>query len=298
MFRSADGLLDLVGVDTVGLDKTGTVTEGDLAVISADDTTLRIAAGLERFSMHPIARAVVEKAVERGIALPRAETVRETPGTGVTGRVDGVDWKLEAGGPGEVVLSSEDGEAGRIRLGDAVRPDSAEAIARLVDRGLEVVLLTGDHQDVAASIAAQAGVTHVRAEVDPAGKATWVRAGQERGNQILFAGDGLNDGPALAAADVGVAMGTGAASSVLVADGVISTWSLKPLVSGFQAASACERAIRWNQRRSIAYNIVAVSAAAAGLINPLVAAILMPASSAMVIWCSSRIEASMNDART
>ncbi len=92
------------------------------------------------------------------------------------------------------------------------------------------------------------------------------------------------DGPALAAADVGIAMGTGAASSVLVADGVISTWSLKPLVEGFRAASACERAIRWNQRRSIAYNIVAVGAAAAGFINPLVAAVLMPASSAMVIW--------------
>jgi cation transport ATPase len=298
MFRSADGLLDLVDVDTVGLDKTGTVTEGDLTVVNADDTTLRVAAGLERFSMHPIARAVVEEAVKRGIPLPRAEAVRETPGKGVTGQVDGLDWELAAGGPGEVVLSSESGEAGRIRLGDAVRSDSAEAIAQLVDRGLEVVLLTGDHEDVAARIAAQAGVTHVRAEVDPAAKAAWVRAGQERGNQVLFAGDGLNDGPALAAADVGVAMGTGAASSVLVADGVISTWSLKPLVSGFQAATACERAIRWNQRRSIAYNIVAVTAAAAGFINPLVAAILMPASSAMVIWGSSRIEASMNDVRT
>jgi cation-transporting P-type ATPase A/B len=298
MFRSADGLLDLVDVDTVGLDKTGTVTEGDLTVVSADDTTLRIAAGLERFSAHPIAQAVVEEAVARGIPLPLAEAVKETPGKGVTGRVDGLDWQLAAGGPGEVVLSNESGEAGRIRLGDAVRSDSAEAIAQLVDRGLEVVLLTGDHEDVAARIAEQAGVTHVRAEVDPAAKAAWVRDGQERGNQVLFAGDGLNDGPALAAADVGVAMGTGAASSVLVADGVISTWSLKPLVSGFQAASACERAIRWNQRRSIAYNIVAVSAAAAGWINPLVAAILMPASSAMVIWGSSRIEASMNEART
>ena len=298
MFRSADGLLDLVDVDTVGLDKTGTVTEGDLTVVSADDATLRIAAGLERFSMHPIARAIVDEAVERGIPLPRAEAVRETPGTGLAGRVDGVDWKLAAGGPGEVALSSESGEVGRIRLGDAVRSDSAEAIAQLVDRGLEVVLLTGDHEDVAARIAAQAGVTHARAEVDPAAKAAWVRAGQERGSRVLFAGDGLNDGPALAAADVGVAMGTGAASSVLVADGVISTWSLKPLVSGFQAAAACERAIRWNQRRSIAYNIVAVSAAAAGWINPLVAAILMPASSAMVIWGSSRIEASMNDVST
>jgi cation-transporting P-type ATPase A/B len=209
-----------------------------------------------------------------------------------------VDWQLAPGGPGEVVLSSANGEAGEIRLGDAVRPDSAEAIAKLVDLGLEVVLLTGDHEDVAGRIASEAGVTNVKADVDPAGKAAWVRGRQESGRRVLFAGDGLNDGPALAAADVGVAMGTGAASSVLVADGVISAWSLKPLVSAFQAASACERAIQWNQRRSIAYNIVAVSAAAAGLINPLIAAILMPASSAMVIWGSSRIEASMNGGHT
>lgn len=297
LFRSADALLDLVDVDTVGLDKTGTVTEGDLTVVSADDSTLRIAAGLERFSMHPIARAVIEEAVDRGIPLPRVEDVRETPGQGVAGRVDGVDWQLVAGGAGEVVLSSANGEVGRIRMGDAVRADSAEAVARLVARGLEVVLLTGDHEDVAGRIAAEAGVTTVRAEVNPAAKAAWVRDRQESGHRVLFAGDGLNDGPALAAADVGVAMGTGAASSVLVADGVISTWSLKPLSEAFEAASACERAIRWNQRRSIAYNIVAVTAAAAGLINPLVAAILMPASSAMVIWGSSRIEASMNDGR-
>jgi cation-transporting P-type ATPase A/B len=294
MFRSADALLDLVEVDTVALDKTGTVTEGDLTVVSASDATLRIAAGLERFSMHPIARAIVAEAVNRGIPLPRAEAVREAPGEGVSGRVDDLDWILASGGPGEVTLSGPKGESGRIRLGDAVRADSAEAIAALVDRGLEVVLLTGDHEEVAARIAAEAGVTTVQAEVDPAGKATWVRDWQASGYRVLFAGDGLNDGPALAAADVGVAMGTGAASSVLVADGVISVWSLKPLVSGFEAAAACERAIRWNQRRSIAYNIVAVSAAAGGLINPLVAAILMPASSAMVIWGSSRIEASMN----
>jgi Cu2+-exporting ATPase len=294
MFRSADALLDLVDVDTVGLDKTGTVTEGDLTVVSADDATLRIAAGLERFSMHPIARAIVAEAVRREIPLPRAEAVRETPGEGVSGRVDGEEWTLAAGGPGEVVLSGANGASSPIRLGDAVRADSAEAIAHLVDRGLEVVLLTGDHEDVAERIAAEAGVTTVRAEVDPAGKAGWVRDWQASGHRVLFAGDGLNDGPALAAADVGVAMGTGAASSVLVADGVISAWSLKPLVSGFQAAAACERAIRWNQRRSIAYNIVAVSAAAAGWINPLVAAILMPASSALVIWGSSRIEASIH----
>jgi cation-transporting P-type ATPase A/B len=298
MFRSADGLLDLVKVDTVGLDKTGTVTEGDLKVVSADDATLRIAAGLERFSMHPIARAIVTEAIERDIPLPHGEEIREEPGIGVTGRVDGREWRLATGGPGEVALSGEEGEVGRIRLGDVVRRDSAEAIGLFIERGLDVVLLSGDHADVAERIAAEAGVPKVRAKVDPEGKAVWVRGAQSAGRRVAFAGDGLNDGPALAVADVGIAMGTGAASSVLVADGVISTWSLKPLAEGFRVADACRKAIRWNQRRSIAYNIVAVSAAAAGLINPLVAAILMPASSAMVIWGSSRIEVSMRRERT
>ncbi len=150
---------------------------------------------------------------------------------------------------------------------------------------------------MARRIADQAGIPGVEARVDPEGKAEWVRARQATGKRVAFAGDGLNDGPALAAADVGIAMGTGAASSVLVADGVISTWSLMPLVAGFRASASASRAIRWNQIRSIGYNIVAVSAAAAGLINPLIAAILMPASSAMVIWGASRVEASMENSQ-
>lgn len=293
MFRSADGLLELDEVQTVALDKTGTVTQGELTVVSADDEVIRLAAGLERFSMHPIARAIVAEAVERGIPLPKGEDVREEAGRGISGRVDGRVWRLAAGCPGEVVLHSNDGEVGRIALGDAVRPDSAEAVGLLVERGLDVVLLTGDHEVVAHRIAAQSGIPGVEARVDPEGKADWVRTRQKAGTRVAFAGDGLNDGPALAAADVGIAMGTGAASSVLVADGVISSWSLMPLAAGFRAASSASRAIRRNQIRSIGYNIVAVSAAAAGLINPLIAAILMPASSAMVIWGASRVEASV-----
>ncbi len=293
MFRSADGLLELDEVETVALDKTGTVTRGELTVISAADETLRLASGLERFSMHPIARAIVSEAVARGIPLPEGREVREVPGRGISGRVDGTEWTLMSGGPGEVVLSGMGGELGRIVLGDVVRPDSAAAVGLLIDRGLEVVLLSGDHAEVASRIARQAGIGETEARVDPAAKADWIRARQAAGTRVAFAGDGLNDGPALAAADVGIAMGTGAASSVLVADGVISNWSLMPLVAGFRAAASASRAIRWNQVRSIGYNIVAVSAAAAGLINPLIAAVLMPASSAMVIWGASRVEASM-----
>ena len=211
--------------------------------------------------------------------------------------MDGRSWRLVAGSPGEVVLHGDDGEMGRVELGDVVRPDSAEAVSRLLEQGLEVVLLSGDHEAVARRIADQAGISGVEARVDPQQKADWVRARQAAGSRIAFAGDGLNDGPGLAAADVGIAMGTGAASSVLVADGVISTWSLMPLVAGFRAASSASRAIRWNQVRSIGYNVLAVSAAAAGLINPLIAAILMPASSAMVIWGASRVEASMENSQ-
>lgn len=295
LFRSADALLDLVRVDLAALDKTGTVTvtQGAVMVTDADDAALRVAAGLERYSAHPIARAIVDEAARRGIPLPRGGDVREEPGVGIEGTVDGRRWRIRAGEPGAVrLLDDADGEA-LIRLGDVVRPDSAAIVRRLEDMGIEVALLTGDHQDVAERIGAATGIATVLARVDPVAKADWVRARQGEGRRVLFAGDGLNDGPALAAADVGVAMGQGAASSILVADGVISSGSLAPLPVGFVTARACWQAIRVNQIRSIGYNVVAVSAAVAGLINPLVAAILMPLSSALVIAGAARVEATV-----
>jgi Cu2+-exporting ATPase len=290
LFRSADALLDLVNVDLVALDKTGTVTKGALVVVSASDEALRVAAGLERYSNHPIARAIVDEAGRRRIPLPRGAEIEEEPGVGIAGRVDERWWQLRAGGPGEVRLIDETGSEDTIRVGDAVRGDSAKAIAALHEMGLEVALLTGDHRDVADRIANETGIATAVARIDPAGKADWVNEHQQRDRCVLFAGDGLNDGPALAEADVGVAMGTGAASSLLVADGVISSDSLAPIPVAFHAARACRHAIRMNQIRSITYNITAVGAAAAGLVNPLVAAILMPLSSAVVIWGSSRVE--------
>ncbi len=289
LLRSADALLALGDADLAALDKTGTVTEGEPVVVEADDGALRVAAGLERFSGHPIARAIVSEAVARGIPLPLAHDVREEVGRGISGTVDGARWSLHAGESGDLILGS-DGVSSVLRLGDRPREDSGEVVGALREEGLEVALLTGDHDAAARAIAEAAGPDRVHARLSPEGKADWIRDRQREGRKVVFVGDGLNDGPGLARADVGLAMGSGSASSLLVADGVLSSPSLAPVVAGIRAARACRKAIRGNQARSIAYNITAVTAAAAGFINPLVAAVLMPLSSAMVIWGASRVE--------
>lgn len=296
LLRSSDSLLALAGVDTVALDKTGTVTAGTLTVVAGDDAALRIAAGLERYSSHPIARAIVSEAVRRGIPLPRGAGIQETPGVGIAGVVDGDPWWLEPGEGGEVVLTGLNGEAGRIRLGDVTRGDAAPTVAALRRAGLRVVMLSGDQAVVAAEVARRTGIEEVLAPTDPAGKAAWIEAVRQRGHRVLFAGDGLNDGPALAAADVGVAMGTGAASSVLVADGVVSTEHLAPVLAGVRAAWATAKAVRVSQRWAIVYNGLAVGAAMLGFVNPLVAAVLMPISSGLVIWRSSSVESAVRRA--
>lgn len=290
LLRSPDPLLALAEVDTAALDKTGTVTAGALDVLDADDDVLRIAAGLERYSRHPVALAIVREAVRREIPLPRARDVREEVGTGIHGEVDGTSWSLESGGAGVVVLSGPDGVRARIRLGDQIRDGASGAVEELRSLGLRVLLLTGDHREVAGRVADATGIAEWEAEMKPEAKAARVREEQDRGARVLFAGDGLNDGPALAAAHVGVAMGTGAASSILVADGVVGAPSLSPLVGGIRAGRAARTVIRTNQIRSIAYNVVAVALASVGWVNPLVAAILMPLSSGLVIAGAAGVE--------
>jgi Cu2+-exporting ATPase len=290
LFRSSDALLALNDITVVALDKTGTVTGGDLRVVSADDATLRLAAGLERYSNHPIARAIVVEATRREIPLPRADGIREIPGVGIVGWLDGKAWMLASGGPGVVRIAAAGVPAREIGLADTVRDDSAETVRALEGAGLEVVLLTGDHGDVAALVAQRTGISEVIARADPAAKRAAIERLRARGERVLFAGDGINDGPALAAADLGIAMGSGAASSILVSDGVISSPALTPLLAGVRAARAAARVIRFNHAQSILYNAIAIAAAAGGLVNPLVAALLMPASSAVVIWGAARIE--------
>lgn len=310
LLRSADPLLALADVDIVALDKTGTVTGGLPRVISATDSALRIASGLERFSVHPIARAILAEADHRGIPLPKATEVVETAGIGIRGVVDGRIWSLGVGGrdgpnglpdgrgkAGELTLTDDAGNASVLLLGDRVREDAARTVMRLRQEGLRVVLITGDHPEVATAVAADCGIEEVLARHGPEEKRAWVLARQAEGHRVLLAGDGINDGAALAAADVGIAMGSGAAATMLVADGVVAGPGIEPLLAGRRAARAARRAIRTNQRRSIVYNITAVAAAAAGLVNPLVAAVLMPLSSGMVIWGALGVERAMRRQR-
>jgi cation transport ATPase len=252
---------------------------------------LRIAAGLERASGHPIARAIRAEAARRGVAMPEALDLVERPGSGISGVIDGVRWTLRAGAAGEVELCCDADPAqdkgGRIGLRDVIRDDAARTVAALKAAGYRVVLVSGDHPEVVQRIAAEAGITEVLAGATPEAKAAWVRA-QDGG--VLFVGDGVNDGPALAAATVGVAMGTGVASTVTVADAVVARDGLGPVAAGLRAARAAKRAIRGNASRSLVYNALAVTAAVAGWVNPLIAAVLMPLSSAMVAWGAARVE--------
>jgi len=152
------------------------------------------------------------------------------------------------------------------------------------------VLLTGDHPEVAREIAAQAGIDQVLAARSPEDKAAWIAARRAEGRHVMFVGDGVNDGPALAEADVGIAMGHGAASSVLVADGILVGERVDALRSGLLAARAAARVGRISVWRSVVYNVATVLLAMFGLINPLVAAVLMPLSSGLVIAGAMSVE--------
>jgi len=282
VFQDGGRLLALAGVRTVVMDKTGTVTGGTPAVLSADDDVLARAASLERSSRHPIARAILAECERRGLALPLATDVSELPGSGIEGRLNGEWLRLTSAGPGAVVLQSESGVSGVIRLGDQPRDDAAAAIAQLHAAGIRTQLLSGDHPEVTAAVGQALGLDAALGSITPEGKAEHIDA-LRRDGPVAFIGDGLNDGAALAAADVGLAMHSGVTSSVLLADAVVTRAALRPLVAAVAGARATEAAVKSNLTRAIVYNIAAIAAAMFGLINPLVAAILMPLSSAWVV---------------
>lgn len=291
LLRDGDALLRLDEVEAVALDKTGTVTFGEPSVLEASDDILRVASGLERASGHPIARAITREAVRRRIPLPLPANLKETVGVGVEGDLDGHHYALRSGGVGKVDLLRDGDPFGTIRLGDQARVDAREAIANLQAAGLSVTVLSGDVSEATERMSEQVGVDGFHGNLLPPEKADWI---DEHG-KVLFVGDGLNDGPALGAAHVGLAMRTGIGSSLGVADGIVAQDGLAPLVAAVRGARATREAIRISLRRSLIYNVLAVTAAAAGLINPLIAAILMPISSGLVIHGSGRVERKLQE---
>ncbi|MGB9012782.1 MAG: heavy metal translocating P-type ATPase [Aeromicrobium sp.] len=290
-------------VDTVVLDKTGTVTTGRMAVTGihpapgvVTDDLRRIAASLEHASEHPVARAIAT------LADPMAvEDFANHAGFGVTGTVEGraatagrPSWLRERGieVPADVpgVAVAWDGVfRGAISVADTVKPTSAAAVANLRRLGLEPVLLTGDAGAVAAQVAEEVGIDRVIADVTPEDKLRTVRELQSEGRTVAMIGDGINDAAALAAADLGIAMGTGTDVAIQASDLTLVQGDLATAVVAVRLSRATLRTIKGNLFWALAYNVAAIPLAAAGLLNPLIAGLTMAFSSVFVVTNSLRL---------
>ena len=301
LIKSAEALETAHRVDVVVLDKTGTVTEGRLSVVEtvaasiSRDELLRLAASIERRSEHPVGRAVVEASESVGAGWAAATDVRALPGLGIEGTVDGTgvvigSHKLiEQRGlpvPEEVEASADrleregrthlfvgfGGEIkGLIALSDSPRADSKAAVDLLRDKGIEVVMLTGDRERTAQAVAAQVGIDRVFAEVLPGEKADVVARLQAEGKTVAMVGDGINDAPALARADVGIAVGTGTDIAMESSDITLVGGGLTPVAAAIDLSRATMRTIRQNLFWAFAYN-VALIPVAAGVLYPIFSA--------------------------
>ncbi|MGZ4359674.1 MAG: heavy metal translocating P-type ATPase [Gaiellaceae bacterium] len=306
-------------ITTIVLDKTGTVTQGDMEVVevvAADgvdpDELLRLAGAAENASEHPVARAIARRALSAG-ELPAPESFTSRAGLGVEAVVDGhavvvgrpallAEWGLplpaalergrrdveERGG--SVVAVGWDGEArGIVGLADRLKPSSAAAVAELVELGLTPVLLSGDNERTAATVASELGIERVLAGVLPEGKATEIERLQAAGEVVAMMGDGINDAPALAQADLGLAIGTGTDVAIEAADVTLVSGDLRAAADAIRLARRTLRTIKGNLFWAFAYNVAAIPLAIAGLLNPVVAAAAMAGSSLFVVSNSLRL---------
>ncbi|MDQ7905678.1 heavy metal translocating P-type ATPase [Phytohabitans sp. ZYX-F-186] len=302
-------------VDTVVLDKTGTVTTGQMALVDVTagagedrDEVLRLAGAVEAGSEHPVARAIARAAAERG-ALPPVEGFRSTQGVGVEGSVEGLGVTVgrpasgtrvpddlaavmrtaEAVGRTAVVVSWDGRARGILAVADAVKPTSRAAVAALRRLGLTPVLLTGDNATVAKAVAAEVGIDEAVAGVLPAGKVDVVKRLQDEGKVVAMVGDGVNDAAALAQADLGLAMGTGTDVAIEAADLTLVRGDLTAAVDAIRLSRRTLRTIKGNLFWAFAYNVAALPLAAAGLLNPMIAGGAMALSSVFVVSNSLRL---------
>ncbi|MFC7806866.1 heavy metal translocating P-type ATPase [Streptomyces olivaceus] len=304
-------------VDTVVLDKTGTLTTGHMTVAGVtalagtpgQDDVVRLAAAVEQGSEHPIGRAVAAYARRTSAAgpLPDVSDFTATPGRGVSGRVDG--HAVDVGAPdGSLpralakalaaaeeaahtpVLVKVDGRPkALIAVGDLLRPDSYRAVERLRRLGVRPVLATGDRRAPADAVAAALRIDEVHARCTPEGKAALVRELQEEGGRVAVVGDGINDAAALAAADLGIAMGSGTDVAIGAADLTLARGDIEALVDAVRLARRTLGTIRVNLVWAFGYNVVTVPLAMVGLLDPMVAAAAMSTSSVLVVANSLRL---------
>ncbi|HYD52369.1 MAG TPA: heavy metal translocating P-type ATPase, partial [Gemmatimonadaceae bacterium] len=319
LVRDRRGLEDARNLTTVVFDKTGTLTLGEHRVVAmrtvdglADDDALRVAAAVERDAEHPVARAIVKSAEERGLVAPAASRFEAIPGRGVRATVDG--RALAAGGPnllaslgvspaaelrafageaaargqGVIYLIENATTLAAFAVADAPRPESAEAVRRLHEAGIEVVMMTGDARPVAEAVARDLKIDRVLAEVLPEEKASNIEALQRQGRRVAMVGDGVNDAPALVTADVGVAIGAGTDVAVEAGDVVLVRSDPRDVPRIIALSRASYRKMVQNLWWAAGYNIIAIPLAAGVLapwgivLTPAVGAVLMSLSTIIV----------------
>jgi Cu+-exporting ATPase len=328
LVKNAEVLERLEKVDTLVVDKTGTLTAGRPVLTECipvgpmtESELLRTAAGVEQNSEHPLARAVVTAARERGLPLPLATRFASVTGGGARGNVDGHEvlvgsrgW-LSSDGVADVASLADRADAlarqgrtvmhvavdrrlaGIIAVADPIKPSAAEAIRRLHANGLRIIMLTGDAEPTARTVAEQLGIDEFRANVKPEGKQAIVKSLRTEGRTVAMAGDGINDAPALAEADVGIAMGTGTDAAIESAGVTLVKGDLRGIVKAIDLSRHTMRNIRQNLFFALAYNAVCVPLAAGVLyplsshllLNPMIAAAAMSLSSVSVVTNALRL---------
>ncbi len=316
LIRDAEALERMMSVDTLVVDKTGTLTEGKPTVTAlvpatgfAEDETLRLAASVERASEHPLAEAIVRAAAERSVELAAVADFDSPTGKGATGRVEGravlvgsaaflgesgVDTgalsenaeALRKDGATVIFVGVDRRLAGVIAIADPVKPQSAEAVAALKREGIRIVMLTGDNLTTAKAVAAKLGIDEIEAEVLPDAKSAVVKRLKSEGRVVAMAGDGVNDAPALAAADIGIAMGTGTDIAIESAGVTLVKGDLSGILKARLLSAATMRNIRQNLTFAFVYNSAGVPIAA-GVLYPVFGVLLSPIVGAAAMALSS-----------